>query len=478
MLKSVFSAHMLAPVVAVALLAVPAFGTTYKNSDVPYLAPRPVIAMTLERQAILDATQKEYAREQALLGIAGKMRQVPDSHSPVDAPNVPNYDEAASSPYPYKPDVLRMKNGKQAATPDAWRKIRRPQIVAAFDEYIFGRAPAVTPKVTWTVVDTRSEDVGGHAAVTRHLRGHVDNSGDPAINVDLDFAITLPANVKTRVPVIVQFDSIVPRPFPANVFGIKPQTGPDWRTQILALGWGYALLDPASVQADNGAGLDKGIIGLVNKGRPRKMNDWGALRAWAWGATHALDYLRTDPHVAGDEVGIQGHSRYGKAAIVAMAYDRRFAIGFISSSGAGGAKLFHHYFGETLENVAAANEFHWMAGNFMKYAADPLSVKDLPVDMDALVALCAPRPVFIGGGASAQGDAWVDAHGMFMAAQGAGPVYRLLGKPGLETDNYPPMLTPLLSGTIGFRQHDQGHAPNPNWPFFLTFAQRFLKIEG
>jgi hypothetical protein len=276
----------------------------------------------------------------------------------------------------------------------------------------------------------------------------------------------------------MQFGSVVPQPFPANVFGVKPQTGPDWRAQVLALGWGYALLDPSSVQADNGAGLDKGIIGLVNKGQPRKMNDWGALRAWAWGASRALDYLKTDPHIAGDEVGIQGHSRYGKAAIVAMAYDRRFAIGFISSSGAGGAKLFHHYFGETLENVAAANEFHWMAGNFMKYAADPLSVKDLPVDMDALVALCAPRPVFIGGGASSQGDAWVDARGMFMAAQGAGPVYRLLGKPGLETDTYPPMLTPLLSGTIGFRQHDQGHTPNPNWPFFLTFAQRFLKVES
>ncbi len=171
-----------------------------------------------------------------------------------------------------------------------------------------------------------------------------------------------------------------------------------------------------------------------------------------------------------------GHSRYGKAAIVAMAYDRRIAIGFISSSGAGGAKLFHHYFGETLENVAAANEFHWMAGNFLKYAADPMSVQDLPVDMDALVALCAPRPVFIGGGSSSQGDAWVDARGMFLSEVDATPVYKLLGKTGLGDEQYPPQLTPLLSGDLGFRQHDQGHTPNPNWPTFLTFAQRFLKV--
>jgi hypothetical protein len=479
MSKTVSGARWLMPAIAMVMFAAPAFAlVTYKNSDVPYMGPRPVFPMTPERKAVMSATQKEYEREQAVLGITGKMRQVPDSHSPIDAPNVPNYDEAASSPYPYKSDVLRIKNGKDASTPDQWWKVRRPEIVAAFDEYIFGRAPKVTPKVTWTVVDTKSEDVGGHPAVTRHLRGHVDNSMDPAITVDIDFAVTLPANVKGKVPVIMQFGSVVPRRFPHNIFGVKPQTGPDWRAQILAKGWGYALIDPSSVQADNGAGLDKGIIGLVNRGHPRKMDDWGALRAWAWGASRALDYLKTDPHVAGDEIGIQGHSRYGKAAIVAMAYDQRFAIGFISSSGAGGAKLFHHYFGETLENVAAANEFHWMAGNFMRYAASPLSVKDLPVDMDALVALCAPRPVFIGAGASSQGDAWVDARGMFMSAQGADPVYRLLGKTGLESETFPPQMTPLMAGTIGFRQHDQGHTPNPNWPFFLTFAQRFLKIEG
>ena len=459
-------------IVAGALLAVPAGAATitYRNSDVPYLGPRVVIPMTAERQAIMDATQKEYLREQAVLKI-GKLREVPDSHSPVDAPNVPNYDEAASAPYPYTSDVLRLNDGQQTASAAQWWKQRRPQIVEAFDREIFGRAPKVTPTVAWSVTETKNESIGGIAAVTRRLDGRVDNSGDPAITMDIDMAVTLPANAKGRVPVIIQLGAVNPQPFPGTP---PPPPGPDWRAQILAKGWGYVVYDPTTVQADNGAGLTAGIIGLVNKGQPRKMDDWGALRAWAWGASRAVDYLRTDHHVAAGKIGIQGHSRYGKAAIVAMAYDPRIAIGFISSSGAGGVKLFHHYFGETLENVAAANEFHWMAGNFLKYAADPLSVKDLPVDMDALAALCAPRPLFIGAGASSQGDAWVDARRMCLSAAGASPVYRLLGKTGLGSDKQPPMLTATVSGDIGFRQHDQGHTPAPNWPAFLSFASRYL----
>ncbi len=183
---------------------------------------------------------------------------------------------------------------------------------------------------------------------------------------------------------------------------------------------------PYSVQADNGAGLTEGIIGLVNKGQPRKLDDWGTLRAWAWGASRALDYFETDKAVDAKQVGIEGHSRFGKTALVAMAYDPRFAIAYISSSGTGGAKLYRHIFGELTENLAGTGEYHWMAGNFLKYAG-PLTTGDLPVDAHELIALCAPRPVFIGGGAL-NGDGWADSTGMFLAAAAAGPVYRLLGK--------------------------------------------------
>ncbi|HSU31391.1 MAG TPA: hypothetical protein VLJ11_09155, partial [Bryobacteraceae bacterium] len=205
----------------------------------------------------------------------------------------------------------------------------------------------------------------------------------------------------------------------------------------------------------------------------RKLDDWGTLRAWGWGASRALDYFETDKAVDAKRVGIEGHSRYGKAALVTMAYDPRFAIAYVSSSGEGGAKLNRRDFGERLENVAAPNEYHWMAGNFLKYAG-PLTANDLPVDAHELIALCAPRPVFIGAGAT-KGDGWADAKGMFLAEVAAGPVYQLLGKKGLGTSTWPPIETPLIDGDLGFRQHSGGHTPAPNWPTFLAFAERYLR---
>jgi hypothetical protein len=250
--------------------------------------------------------------------------------------------------------------------------------------------------------------------------------------------------------------------------------GPTWQQQVLNKGWGYAILIPATVQTDNGAGLTDGVIGLVNKGQPRKPDDWGALRAWAWGASRALDYFETDKSVDARQVGIEGLSRYGKAALVAMAYDQRFAIGFIGSSGAGGAKILRRNFGEQVENLASSSEYHWMAGNFLKYAG-PLHPSDLPVDAHELVALCAPRPVFIGSGSLQVEGGWVDAKGMFLGAVGAGPVYELLGKQGLGTSELPAIETALSAGDIAWRQHSGGHTNGPNWPTFLEFAGHYLK---
>ena len=241
---------------------------------------------------------------------------------------------------------------------------------------------------------------------------------------------------------------------------------------MLAKGWGYASLNPGSIQADDGAGLTLGIIGLVNKGQPRKLDDWGTLRAWAWGVSRALDYLETDKTVDAKHVALEGHSRYGKATLVAMAYEPRLWTAYVSSSGEGGAKLHRRDWGEIVENVAGEGEYWWMAGNFLKYAG-PLTWNDLPVDSHELVAMCAPRPVFISGGAT-NGDGWVDAKGMFLAAAGAGPVYRLLGKKDMGTAEFPPIETPLVAGEVAFRQHSGVHTDAPNWPTFLTFASRYL----
>ena len=380
-----------------------------------------------------------------------------------------NYEESKANPYPRLPDPLVLKNGQKVTSAQMWWKQRRPEIVEDFDREIYGRAPQHTPRVKWEVTSTTPGLNGDVPIVTKQVVGHVDNSSYPQVTVDIQLRLTTPAGAAGPVPVIMEFGF---GGFGGGPGGAAP-AGPTWQQQVLAKGWGYASLLPASIQADNGAGLTQGIIGLVNKGQRRKADDWGALRAWAWGASRALDYFETDKAVDAKRVGLEGHSRYGKATIVAMAYDDRFAIAFVSSSGEGGAKLHRRNWGEQVENVAAPNEYHWMAGNFLKYSG-PLNAGDLPVDSHELVALCAPRPVFLSAGAT-EGDGWVDAKGTFLAGVGAGPVYRLLGKKDLGTAVFPAIETPLMGGDVSFRQHRAGHTPAPNWPVFLAFAERYFK---
>jgi hypothetical protein len=413
--------------------------------------------------------QEDQKRLMDLLHISS-LRRGADGRN-AQAPNAANYDESKANPYPNLPDPLVLKNGKKVKTAKVWWNQRRPEIVEDFDREIYGRVPRDTPKVNWEVTSTTNEISGDVPVVTRQLTGHVDNSAYPQISVDIKMALSTPANAAGPVPVIMEFGFI--GGFPRLGGPAPPPAGPTWQQQVAARGWGYAILVPNSIQADNGQGLTQGIIGLMNKGQPRKLDDWGALRAWAWGASRALDYFETDRTVNARQVGIEGHSRYGKATAVAMAYDQRFAIAFVSSSGEGGVKLHRRNWGELVENVAAANEYHWMAGNFLKYAG-ALNWNDMPVDSHELVALCAPRPVFISAGAT-NGDGWVDAKGMFLAAAGAGPVYKLLRKRDLGTTGFPPIETPLMNGDVAFRQHSAGHTPAPNWPTFLAFAERYFK---
>lgn len=175
--------------------------------------------------------------------------------------------------------------------------------------------------------------------------------------------------------------------------------------------------------------------------------------------------------IDGDRTAIFGLSRYGKAALVAMAFDERWKAGFIASSGAAGAKLMRRDYGERLENVASSGEYHWMGGRYLTYAG-PLTTADLPVDAHQLIALCAPRPVFISCG-TFEADNWTDPRGMFQAAVAAGPAFSLLGARPLESEAYPPALT-LVDGDLAFRQHEGGHTGGPNWPVFLDWASNRL----
>ena len=392
-----------------------------------------------------------------------------------NAPNAANSDESKANPYPELPDPLKLNNGQEVTTPEMWWKMRRPEIKEDFDREIYGRVPANAPKVSWEVVSTSADTNTGIPSVTKKLLGHVDNSAYPQINVHIDLSLTLPSNVQGPVPVIMEFGFTFPPGFKmTDQLKKLVDSMSSWKGLVLSKGWGYAILIPTSFQEDNGKGLTSGIIGLVNKGQPRKPDDWGTLRAWAWGASRALDYLETDKLVDSRKVGIEGLSRYGKATLVTMAYDERFAIAFVGSSGEGGAKLLRRNFGELVENIASTSEYHWMAGNFLKYAG-PLTAKDLPVDAHELIAMCAPRPVFVSCGSPKVEGNWVDDKGQFMAAVAAGPVYRLLGRKDLGTSDFPPMETALIEGDIGFRQHSGGHTTGPNWPTFIKFAEKYFK---
>ena len=424
----------------------------------------------------------------------------PGRNASESGPNAANYDEALANPFPILPDALTLKNGRKVTTADLWWKERRPEIVEEFDREVLGRVPKAVPGVTWRVTATNRGTIGPHAVVGKQLVGRVDNSAHPAIEVDIQMTLVTPANANGPVPVMIMFGSGVlpqsvggpaPAPRRGGPAGPAPAASvsadPPATEQLIAAGWGFASLSPTSVQADNGAGLIRGVIGLVNKGQPRTPDQWGALRAWAWGASRGLDYLTTDSGVDARRVGIEGVSRYGKAALVAMAYDTRFAVVLVGSSGEGGAKLHRRNFGEAVENLTAPNEYHWMAGNFLKYgAADATfgsrNAGDIPVDAHQLIALCAPRPTFISYGIPERGDAkWLDQQGSFMAAVAAGPVFRLLGARDLGTsDDYnsekmPPVNTGLLDGHLAWRQHDGGHTDGPNWKHFIPWADRYLR---
>jgi hypothetical protein len=444
-----------------------------------------------------------------------------------DAPNHANYDESKANPYPNLPDPLTLNNGQKVTTSQMWWQKRRPEIVDMYEKYVYGRIPKDVPKVMWKVNAVDDERIGFNRVVAKDLVGQVDNSSYPAIHVNIHMTLVMPVNAAGPVPVLIMFahagfpapkeptDEEFERvnaawkvllvqqdPSLKDVFATHPAWEPVRATpfqlpqmnadgdppntwQLIAAGWGFALLDPASIQADDGTGITRGIIGLVNKGQPRKPEDWGALRAWAWGAGRALDYLETDPTVDAKHVGIEGVSRYGKAALVTMAFDPRFAMVLVGSSGKGGATPLRRNFGEAVESLTGG-EYYWMAGNFMKYGASEATFGsktpgDIPVDSNELIALCAPRLTFISYGIPEKGDArWLDHRGSFMATVDASRVFALLGAKGLNiqgdyrTAVMPAVNQGILGGQLAWRQHDGGHTDAPNMKYFIQWADGFI----
>ena len=476
-------------------------------------------------------TQQDHDNMKQQLGIK-KLRPGPSGNE--SAPNHANYDESIANPCPQLPEVLTTNNGKKVTNADIWWKERRPELIEEFEREVYGRLPKNIPKVTWTVKVTDRELVNRIPVIAKMLVGHVDNSEYPLINVDINMMLVVPANVKGPVPVLMMFSGRPSFPAPAQpapdemeklnaafkelmikadpglktIFDKYPAYQPITRLpapnffappkpdeeltpqeRLLAAGWGYVTIETSSIQADNGAGLTRGIIGICNKGQPRKPDDWGSLRAWAWGAARGLDYLETDTLVDAKKIGIEGVSRYGKAALVTLAFEPRFAVGLIGSSGKGGATLHRRVFGEAVESLTGSGEYHWMAGNYLKYGTEESTFGkktgcDLPVDSHELIALAAPRLTFISYGIPEKGDAkWLDQQGSWMATIAAGSAFKLLGAKDLGVSNdylkekMPPMLTDMLNGELAWRQHDGGHTDGPNYKYFIPWASKFLKYE-
>ena len=397
-----------------------------------------------------------------------------------------NYDEAKVGTYTL-PDSLVLANGKPVRDAKTWDKKRRPEIVRLFEENQFGKSPGRPQGMSFDVFDKGTPAFDGKAIrrqVTIYLSA---NKAAPKI----DLLVYLPAAARKPVPLLLNIS------FSANSTvvddpGVKP--GEIWDNKahkrvpgaqgktfgtlnvpsLLDAGFGVATFYYGDVEPDDPEGLPYGIRALYLKPGQSKPapDEWGSIAAWAWGMSRAMDYLETDKGVDAKRVAITGISRLGKTVMWAGAHDTRFAMVLASCSGEGGAALSRRDYGETIAHLVAPTRYPYQfAGNYAKYAGFPDTA---PMDANMLIALIAPRPLLLQTG---DRDFWSDPKGEFLAAVAAGPVYHLLGKDGLDTDQWPEAKTPILH-TIGYYMHDGGHGMVPSdWNIYLDFMKMHLQPE-
>jgi hypothetical protein len=394
-----------------------------------------------------------------------------------------NYDEALVGTYQL-PDPLKMDNGKPVRNARVWTEKRRPEIVHLFEENQYGRAPGRPADMSFDVFDTGTPAMDGKAIrkqVTIYFSK--DKNGPKE-----DLVVYVPAGAAKPVPLLLCIDFSTN----ASTFddpGIK--LGEMWDRDhkrvpaqrgvgigrmkidnLLAKGYGVAGVYYGDIDPDFLGGLPLGVRALYLKPGQREPapDEWGAIAAWGWGLSRAMDYLETDKAVDSRRVGIYGISRLGKTVMWAGARDTRFALVIASCSGEGGAALSRRNYGETIAHLTAPTRYPYQfCANYARYGNH---VDQLPVDANLLVALMAPRPVLLQTGTT---DFWSDPKGEFLAAVAAEPVFRLLGKQGLGTDTMPLPGQPILH-TIGYYMHEGGHGTLPgDWQYFLQFMDMHLK---
>ncbi len=375
--------------------------------------------------------------------------------------HVSNYSEDKVSAYTL-PDPLVLASGKKVTTAEMWVKERRPEILKFYRTEIYGAVPDNAPKVTWEVTEIDDTARKG-TAVTRRVVGRM---GDKPDGPRMTLTVHTPAKAKGPVPLLLNIT------FGFGMGKVPPKPGAfDLIEEVLGRGWGYATLGYTDIQPDRADRWTEGVIGLTLKDGQTKpaAHEWGTIGAWAWGLSRCIDFFETDKLVDGKKVAITGASRLGKTVLWAGAQDERIAAVFAAVPGEMGASLIRRDWGETLDDMA--QNFPWQfAGNLQKWAG---KWDDLAVDQHMLVALSAPRLVFVSGGLT---DQWSDPKGQFLALVAAGPVYKLLGVKDLGVTELPPLDKPVADGSLGYHYHSGGHTVLPSdWKAFLDFAERHFK---
>jgi hypothetical protein len=408
------------------------------------------------------------------------------------APRLPpgNYDEAKVGAYTL-PELLRSKGGSPVANAETWRKSRRPEILEAYFSQVYGRTPKLDVHLRAEVVETETKAVGGLATRTRVTLRFFDEPDAPVIHLLLYVpnAARGPAPVFLGLnyfgPASIENDPALPLTDqwmrPAAEMGIVGNRATEKTRGIhasrwplaLALSRGYAVATYyyGDLEPDHADGWRTGLRGFLRKKTGRtgaEPDEWGAIGVWAWGLSRALDYLETNPAVDARRVTVFGHSRHGKTALWAGAQDERFAAVISNNSGEGGASLSRREFGETVADSVRMSGW-WYCENYRRYAGH---AADLPTDQHMLLALCAPRPLYI---ASATEDLWADPRGEFLSAVHAAPAYRLLGLEGLGTEEMPRPDHPI-GRRIGYHLRTGKHDITAyDWTQFLDFTDRLVR---